>query len=87
MSEPDLLDPAVGPDQEGHATGALVLAAQEALLPPHPVGLDNLLVLVRHQRKRELVFLGELIVRPGGIDAEAIPEPLREKISQPAGVR
>ena len=68
---PGLLDLTVGTDEKRHPMGALIFPPQEGLLPPNPIGLDDLLILVRHQRKRQLVLLDKLVVGLGRISANA----------------
>src|SRR5690348_13255836 len=54
---PDLFDFSIRPDQERHAVRAHVLASHETLLAPDAIRPDNLLVLIRQQRERQLELL------------------------------
>src|SRR6185369_627199 len=68
---PDFFNFSVRPDQKCDAVNAQIFPAHETFLAPHAVSIDNLLVLVREQRERQLEFFHELVVRFHGIGADA----------------
>src|ERR1041384_2177846 len=68
---PDVLDPAVGADQERDPVGSLILSAHEDLLTPHAIRLHDLPVFVSDQRERQLELVRELVVRPHAVGADA----------------
>ncbi len=55
-------DFALGIDDESRALGAHVGLAIHAFLHPHPVGLDDRVLIIADDRERQLVLLDELFV-------------------------
>src|SRR6266498_678010 len=54
-------DATIRPNQKRHAMCAQIFPAHEALFAPDAVGLDDLLVLIRYEGKRQFELLRELI--------------------------
>ena len=59
---PDFFDPAIRSDEKRDAIDAQILPPHEAFLAPHPVSLDDFLVLIRQQREWQFEFFDELIM-------------------------
>ena len=59
----NLLDLAVGVDEEGVAHGAHVLAAVHGFLLPHAVVLHQFFVFIDQQRKRQLILFRKLLLQ------------------------
>src|SRR4029079_5309599 len=66
----DLLDHAVGPDDDGRPLDAHVLLAGEALLHPEAVALRQLVAGIGQEREREAVLLPEPRVRLLAVGAD-----------------
>src|SRR5438045_2962729 len=59
---PDFFNPAIGPDQEGHAISSGEFRSHEAFWSPDSIGLHDLFVLVGDEGEWEFVFLDEFVV-------------------------
>ena len=67
----DGFDFSVRTDDEGGAFGAHVFFSVQAFFHPDAVCVDELMVFVRDQGKRELVVVDELFMVLDGVDADA----------------